>query len=139
MVTRQGEIKLIDLGIARFFNPRKKTDTHVMGTPGFCPPEQYRGRTDVRSDIYSFGTTLFHLLTKEDVERFAFRFPGVRLFNQAVSPALEAIIARCTRINPDERFQTVEELQAALGNILPSHNPSLIDRLVPRIGRRKKP
>jgi len=137
MLTRSGEIKLIDLGIARFFNPRKPTDTHVMGTPGFCPPEQYRGHTDARSDIYAFGSTLYHLLTKQDVEKLAFRFPPLRTFNPAVSPAFEAAIARCLEVDPNRRFADAAQLEGALQAMRPGYAPSLLDRLMGL--RRKKP
>jgi serine/threonine protein kinase len=54
---------LIDFGIARLFKPAQLRDTLVSGTPGYAPPEQYGGRTTERSDIYSLGATLHHLLT----------------------------------------------------------------------------
>ncbi|MBV9616266.1 MAG: serine/threonine protein kinase, partial [Ktedonobacteraceae bacterium] len=64
MLTRNGRIKLIDFGIARFFRPRGSQDTQLLGTPGFAPPEQYgRAQTDERSDIYSLAISLFQLLT----------------------------------------------------------------------------
>src|SRR5690242_19542284 len=55
---------LIDFGIARVFKPDQTADTLIIGTPGYEPPEQYgQGQTEARSDIYSLGATLFHLLT----------------------------------------------------------------------------
>src|SRR5260221_705965 len=54
MVTANGQIKLIDFGIARVFAPGRTRDTQVLGTPGFAPPEQYgKAQTDARADIYA--------------------------------------------------------------------------------------
>lgn len=137
MLTREGAIKFIDLGIARFFNPRKKTDTHVMGTPGFCPPEQYRGHTDVRSDIYAFGATLFHLLTKADVERFAFKFPLLRALNAEVTEEMEALVAKCVAVDPAGRHQSVRELEEELRRIR-SHRTPLLKKVLARLPLGKK-
>src|SRR5437763_5777737 len=63
MVTANGEIKLIDFGIAEIFNNR---DVTLLGLWGYAPLEQYsRGQSDARSDIYALGATLYNLLTKE--------------------------------------------------------------------------
>jgi serine/threonine-protein kinase len=64
MILPDFKIKLIDFGIARIFKDSKQYDTVIVGTPGFCPPEQYgRGQTDERSDIYSLGANLYYMLT----------------------------------------------------------------------------
>ena len=64
MVDRTGQIKLIDFGIARSFQPGKAKDTTLLGTPGYAAPEQHgQSQTDVRSDIYTLGVTLHQLLT----------------------------------------------------------------------------
>ncbi len=67
MLTPDGQLYLIDFGIARFFTPGQKRDTTPLGTPGYAPPEQYgRAQTDKRADIYSLGATLQTLLTGRD-------------------------------------------------------------------------
>jgi serine/threonine-protein kinase len=67
MLTPHGELKLIDFGIARLFRPGKVKDTQVIGTPGYAPPEQHgHGQTDARSDVYSLGVVLHHLVTLHD-------------------------------------------------------------------------
>ena len=66
MVTADGEIKLIDFGIARIFKAAVKKDTTLLGSRGYAPLEQYgHGQSDARSDIYALGATLYDLLTKE--------------------------------------------------------------------------
>jgi serine/threonine protein kinase len=66
MVTNEGEIKLIDFGIARVFKASATKDTTLLGSVGYAPLEQYgRGQSDARSDIYALGATMYDLLTKE--------------------------------------------------------------------------
>ncbi len=104
--------KLIDFGIARFFNPDQTGDTMVIGTPGYAAPEQYgQGQTDQRSDIYALGATLFALLSGQS--------PGMILpaLSQAaphVSPGMARIVARATAVEPSLRHQSVVELRRDL-------------------------
>ncbi|HVU66994.1 MAG TPA: serine/threonine-protein kinase [Ktedonobacteraceae bacterium] len=68
MITPDRSFFLIDFGIARVFTPGKAKDTTPLGSPGYAPPEQYgKAQTDQRSDIYSLGATLQHLLTGHDL------------------------------------------------------------------------
>ena len=75
MRTRRGHIYLIDFGIARHFKPGKAKDTSALGSPGYAAPEQYgRAQTTPRSDIYSLGALLHHLLTTHDPTETPFHF-----------------------------------------------------------------
>jgi serine/threonine-protein kinase len=121
MVTPQGQLKLIDFGIARLFKPGKAGDTHVMGTPGFAPPEQYgKGQTDARSDIYSLGVVLHHLLTCYDPASTPFRLPPVRQISRNVSQELEVIVARASHPAVAQRYQSVAELRRDLYGSAPA-------------------
>lgn len=112
--TGTGQVKLIDFGIARFYKPGKQKDTHMLGTPGFAPPEQYgNGQTDARSDIFALGVTLHVLLTGYDVEQTPWHYPPVRTLNPEVSPQFEQIIAKATAMRVDQRYQTTAEMRAA--------------------------
>lgn len=112
IITAGGKAKLIDFGIARVFKPDKLRDTQLMGTPGFSAPEQYgTGQTDARSDIYSLGATLYHLLSGRDPREFSFKFPPLQQFNSSVSPSLSSAIARCLEKEPQNRFKSVSELR----------------------------
>ena len=119
MVDRSGEVKLIDFGIARFFKPGKPTDTLKMGTTGYAPPEQYagQGQTDARSDIYSLGATLHHLLTRRDPTQhppFSFDTAPPRGLNPTISPHVEAAITRALAYDRSQRFQSASEMKRAL-------------------------
>ncbi len=111
MIDRNGRIRLIDFGIARYFKPGKAKDTFFMGTPGFSPPEQYgRGQSDHRSDLFSFGATFFYLLTDVDTAQFATSFPPLGTLAHDIPGWLEKVITRCLAINPGERYQSTASL-----------------------------
>ncbi|MCE1248688.1 MAG: serine/threonine protein kinase [Firmicutes bacterium] len=111
MITVQGHLKLIDLGIARHFNPMKPKDTTPLGTPGYCPPEQYGfGQTTQRSDIYSLGATLYHALTLQDPADFKFDFPPITQFNGNLSEPTIEIIHKCLMKSPEDRFENTDIL-----------------------------
>ena len=118
MVTSRGRVLLVDFGIARFFNPEKSKDTCELGTPGFCSPEQYGTcQSDVRSDIYSVGATLYHLLCREDLAQYNFKIPPIRNFNSAVPGALERILLKCLEMDAKKRYQSVRELRLELQSV----------------------
>lgn len=117
-----GEIKLIDFGIARVFKAGQSSDTLSLGSPGYCPIEQYgRGQTDVRSDVYTLGATLYHLLTKkipvaaiERIKPTPVLLTPPRKINRRISPKMDQAILRAMEINPDQRFQTVTDFRQGL-------------------------
>ncbi|MDQ7825918.1 MAG: serine/threonine-protein kinase [Candidatus Eremiobacteraeota bacterium] len=121
-------IMLVDFGIARYFHPGKLKDTQFLGTPGFSPPEQYgSGQSDRRSDIYSFGATLYFMLTDEDIASFHFKLPPLGQLNSSVPPSLESIIMKCLPINPGERYQSMTEVLTELGMVeFSSHSSEFI-------------
>lgn len=93
MLTKDGVIRLIDFGISRIAKDDSDTDTKYLGTRGYAPPEQFGfGQTDARSDIYSLGVLTQRLLGKD--------YHGW----------LKEIINRCTQFDPENRYNTAEEL-----------------------------
>jgi tRNA A-37 threonylcarbamoyl transferase component Bud32 len=105
--------KLIDFGIARIFKPEQPGDTLIIGTPGYAPPEQYgSGQTDARSDIYSLGATLHHLLSGQ--APVAMPLPPLDTLAPAVSPALARVVTRATMLNPADRYPDVDTLRRDL-------------------------
>jgi len=111
-----GKVVLVDFGIARVKKGAAR-DTVPLGTPGFCPPEQYPtagSETDEQSDIYGLGATLFHLATGKDPAAFRFDLPPVSRDAGKYSQRFSDIVARCVAPRPEDRFQSARELLAAL-------------------------
>jgi serine/threonine protein kinase len=115
MIARDGRVKLIDFGIARFFKENKREDTYVYGTPGYAAPEQYgSGQTDVRSDIFSLGATLHHCLTGRNPSENPLNFPDLRKLNPAVSRETAAIVHKAVALDMEKRFQSAIGMKQAV-------------------------
>ncbi len=115
LIDSSGRLRLIDFGIARFFKQTQSSDTTALGTSGYASPEHYTGQTDARSDVYSLGATMHHLLTLRDPSRQPpFQFPPIRGLNPTVSPELEAIVGRAVATERGARFSGAREMEAAL-------------------------
>ena len=115
MVQQDGLIRLIDFGIARRFQPGASKDTSLLGSVGYSPPEQFgKHQTDHRSDIYSFGATLHHLLTGKDPSHSPFKFESVSKLNPAVPEALSVLIQRCTKLDAEDRPTNIHEVALEL-------------------------
>lgn len=124
-LTPNGIIKLVDFGLVKILISGEKTITvvHGHGSAYYTPLEQYggdTGHTDPRSDVYSFGATLYHLMTnkapKEARERFL-DLEGelpIRDSNKNISPRTERAINIAMNVHPDKRFQSVESFKGYL-------------------------
>ena len=129
----QGRAMLVDFGVAKAYDAHKRTTVGARAvTPGFSPHEQYGqagSNTDARTDIYALGATLYMLLTgqepPESVSRLL-RDPLIppRQLNPSLSPEIEAVMLKAMSNDPELRFQTAEELQAVLADLLPTSAPS---------------
>ncbi|MBQ3356047.1 MAG: serine/threonine protein kinase [Oscillospiraceae bacterium] len=104
-----GIIKIIDFGIAREFKDKNLADTTVLGTRGYASPEHYAGHTDVRSDIFSLGMTMHHLLTGIDPRKGG-QYASVRNWNPELSEGIEIIVDKCVQPAPENRYQNCDEL-----------------------------
>jgi serine/threonine protein kinase len=120
-----GLIKLVDFGLVKILAPEEVTITIIQGqgTALYTPLEQYGGsdvHTDIRSDIYSFGATLYHLLTNESPADARKRFlhpeslVPLRQINPEVSPRTERAVLWAMSLHPDERPSTIDEFREAL-------------------------
>lgn len=109
MLKPEGNIKIIDFGIAREYKEQNLADTTVLGTKGYAPPEQYSGQTDPRSDIFALGMTMHHLLTGVD-PRNGEPYAPVRQWNPELSEGIEIIIDRCVEPAAEKRYQSCADL-----------------------------
>lgn len=147
MVTPDDNVQLIDFGIARRFDPNKRTNTENLGTISYASPEhlgsitapgqrrsaQNPGRlvqTDARSDIYSLGATMSHLLTNHEPEPIQTPAPGsilaknprlrtIQIGGRTICP-VEQVIIKAMQQEPAQRFQTAEAMRMALAQCLPA-------------------
>ncbi|NMC84551.1 MAG: serine/threonine protein kinase [Anaerolineaceae bacterium] len=124
-LTPTGVIKLVDFGLVKLLAPGEVTITVLQGqgTALYTPLEQYGGdigHTDVRSDIFSFGATLYHLLTNHAPTDARERFlnpdalPEPRLLNPNVSLRTQKAILWAMELHPDNRPESVEAFRETL-------------------------
>ena len=116
IIRPDGRIALIDFGTLRVSGSEDTDDgRECLGTKGYAAPEQTEGKkTDERSDIYSLGTTLYHLATGHNPASPPYELRPVRELVPELSSTLESIINKCTAYDPVERFNGCEELAEAL-------------------------
>jgi len=119
ILTSNESIKLIDFGIAREYKEEAGADTVYIGTRGYAAPEQYgTGQTGKCTDIYSLGVTMHELVTGKSPIVKPFGMKSASYYNSQVSMEFEKIIKKCTSINPDDRYQTADELSRELKQLL---------------------
>jgi Serine/threonine protein kinase len=109
MLKPEGNIKIIDFGIAREYKEKSLADTTVLGTKGYAPPEQYNGQTDARSDIYALGKTIHQLLTGID-PREGKKYAPVREWNPELTEGIEIIVNKCVEPVAENRYQNCADL-----------------------------
>ena len=134
-LTPSGLLKLVDFGLVKLLSKGEITITVLQGqgTALYTPLEQFggdSGHTDVRSDIFAFGATLYHLLTNQPAPDARERFLNAgsmippRQINSSVSSRTEKAILYAMNLHPDERPENIEQFrQMLLGDrpvILPS-------------------
>lgn len=140
-------VKVLDFGISKAINVEDNalepapslTATHsLLGSPAYMSPEQIRRpkSVDTRTDIWSLGSILFELLTRDPpfhadsplallAAVVSDPLPDIREKRPDVPPELAAVIAKCLEKNPDNRYQTVAELADALAPFAPRSQPSV--------------
>ena len=140
-----GLIKLVDFGLVKILAPEEVTITIIQGqgTALYTPLEQYGGsdaHTDIRSDIYAFGATLYHLLTNEPPADARSRFlqperlVPLRQINPTLLPSTEKAVLWAMALHPDERPATINDFRQAL---LGFHEPPDHPLSKRQVGRQK--
>jgi Tol biopolymer transport system component len=133
-VTRDGRVKILDFGLAKLKSEKdgeQQTDLRtvsgtepgvVLGTMGYMSPEQVRGKAaDRRSDLFSFGTILYEMLTGQRAFRgetaadtitaiLTKEPPDLTQTNRDLHPGLERIVRHCLEKNPEERFESARDV-----------------------------
>jgi len=131
-----GQIHLLDFGAARKWKRGATRDTVALGTPGFASPEHYGGQTDARSDIYSVGVSLHHLLTGKDPH--GFNLEPLQLHCPDVPSWVEDAIVQATEMAPQRRFLSTQEMKytlvagdqsgrSSLGRLIKTIEPTRLD------------
>ncbi|AMB59884.1 serine/threonine protein kinase [Microterricola viridarii] len=143
MITRNGQVKVMDFGIARAISDSSTTvaqTTAILGTASYFSPEQAKGEiVDARTDLYSTGVVLFEMLTARPPFRgdtpvaVAYQHvsevaPKPSSFNPQVSPALDAVVARAMTKDRERRYQSAAEFRSELelagaGHVPIHHEP----------------
>lgn len=114
IVVSPGGITIIDLSIARTFQPDATKDTTYFGTRAYAPPEQFGfGQTDVRSDVYTLGKVLAFCAGANGDEG-----------RSVPDSCIARVVQRATELDPEKRFQSVEALKAAFLDALASARPA---------------
>lgn len=114
IVVSPGGITIIDLSIARTFQPDATKDTTYFGTRAYAPPEQFGfGQTDVRSDVYTLGKVLAFCAGASGDEE-----------ESVPDPRIAGVVRKATELAPEKRFQSVEALKAAFLGALASARPA---------------
>jgi serine/threonine protein kinase len=143
-LTPDGRIKLVDFGLVKVLadddSNRTLTVVQGRGTAAFTPLEQYggdTGGTDVRSDLYSLGATVYNLLTNQpplDAKR-RFLNPGAlqtpRSVNPSISSATERAILAAIAMHPDQRPSSVAEFRTMLFPTGAAPSPAVHNPIVP--------
>ncbi|MEU0074796.1 protein kinase [Streptomyces sp. NPDC006332] len=139
MMTKRGVVKVMDFGIARAMQSGVTSMTQtgmVVGTPQYLSPEQALGRgVDARSDLYSVGIMLFQLVTGRlpfDADSpLAIAYAHVQeepvapsSINRALPPAVDALVARALKKNPNERFPSAEAMRDECLRVAASFQPA---------------
>ena len=143
MVSWDGEVKLVDFGLARSRANRVVTGPGLAkGKFSYMSPEQYQGEpVDARSDIFALGVCLFELLTTTRLYRHATPLhtmnaivsgpvPSLRSRDRRVPRSLDAIVQRALAKRPDDRFSSAGELEAVLEGWSADHSPGMSARRV---------
>jgi tRNA A-37 threonylcarbamoyl transferase component Bud32 len=107
---KDGILKLVDFNVAQ--QSEESATATVVGKHSYLPPEQFRGKPTVQSDLYAMGATIYFLLLGEDPEPITSSHPILK--NDNISGKLDEIVAKATALDLKKRYQSASEIELAL-------------------------
>ncbi|HYX50606.1 MAG TPA: serine/threonine-protein kinase, partial [Ktedonobacteraceae bacterium] len=124
MRASEGNLYLIDFGIARHFKPGQRRDTIPLGSPGYAAPEQYgKAQTTCRADIYSLGALLYQLFTGINPEENPFRFEMAPLQARSIPHQLRSLVLQMVEMDVNNRPSSMSIIKQELEQIVTSSRP----------------
>jgi len=160
IVTETGLVKVLDFGLAKLTQSAKREDAasaslsgslteagRIMGTVAYMSPEQAEGKAvDARSDIFSFGSVLYEMLTGRQVFRGDSTISTLSAIIEKdppplsadIPPLLERIVTRCLGKDPSRRFQHMDDVKVELEELKREAESGRL-QVVPAVGRRVSP
>lgn len=133
IISVDGTVKVADFGIAKA-TTEETINAFALGSVHYISPEQAKGAyTDIRSDIYSLGVSLYEMISGRvpfnGENAVAVALAHVEevvtppsIYNSKISPELETIVLKCMQKSPDRRYQNLKELIRELQNLLIQRN-----------------
>lgn len=113
MIQGDGNIKVLDFGISVVIKAKGQVIEKALGTKGYAAPEQSKKGMvcDLRSDIYALGKTMYYMLTGINPSQVPKeKLKPIREIDSSISPGLELVVNKCVKEDPNERYQSCEEL-----------------------------
>jgi serine/threonine protein kinase len=121
MRTYDGQIYLVDFGIARHFKPGQAKDTMALGSPGYAAPEQYgRSQTTPQTDVYSLGVMLHQMISGFDPAEKPFNLPPLQIPEY---PQLQILISCMLEMDPRKRPSSMGNIKRELQRISTGRSP----------------
>jgi serine/threonine protein kinase len=118
MIDSLGKVRLIDFGIAKIFV--SGLPQTMIGTEGYSAPEQYKGKANPLSDIYSLGATLHHVISRSDPRLkppFSFSERPLEKINPEAPQGFVDVINKALEFEPEKRWQSCAEMKQALQDV----------------------
>ncbi len=116
MISRKGDVKIMDFGISRSLDDSLTSPGVFIGTPAYASPEQLEGAVvDNRTDIFAFGAMFFEMLTGKvpfDSQRSGdrrWKFTNPRRFNRDIPRFIVRLIKNCLKYDPSKRYRSIQE------------------------------
>jgi predicted Ser/Thr protein kinase len=143
MLDKAGNVKVMDFGIARLASKPATSPTQIMGTPAYMSPEQAEGKpVDARTDIYSLGLLMYETFTGRTafagdtplavaLKQIREKPPDPRNVEPLLPASVENVILRCIEKDPAHRFQSLDEVIAALTSSMSTAIPTPVPTNIP--------